>query len=165
MNHVFAYAMFLSVWFIYSPAQLKYWAPKERIYWVTTYTMIAKDFELKTAIDWLLYMTHNFLLFWLEESSIQHNTIWLLTKFFVWRKQWLFWWLRGNSIQLTEIWVLDPIYLYRVQLMDSGKGHVRVRDIRRGEVRSSIYVQFISWTWAQFSTTVFRSWNANSIFH
>ena len=39
---------------------------------------------------------------------------------------------------------LDPIYLYRVQLMDSGKGHVRVRDMRRGEVRSSIYVQFIS---------------------
>ena len=151
MNHVFAYAMFLSVWFIYSPAQLKYWAPKERIYWVTTYTMIAKDFELKTAIDWLLHMTHNFLLFWLEESSIQHNTIWLLTKFFVWRKQWLFWWLRGNSIQLTEIWVLDPIYLYRVQLtgqQERATSKWEIEDVEK--LRSSINVQFISWAWAQF---------------
>ena len=151
MNHVFAYAMFLSVWFIYSPAQLKYWAPKERIYWVTTYTMIAKDFELKTTIDWLLYMTHNFLLFWLEESSIQHNTIWLLTKFFVWMKQWLFWWLRGNSIQLTEIWVLDPIYLYRVQLtgqQERATSKWEIEDVEK--LRSSINVQFISWAWAQF---------------
>ena len=151
MNHVFAYAMFLSVWFIYSPAQLKYWAPKERIYWVTTYTMIAKDFELKTVIDWLLYMTHNFLLFWLEESSIQHNTIWLLTKFFVWRKQWLFWWLRGNSIQLTEIWVLDPIYLYRVQLtgqQERATSKWEIEDVEK--LRSSINVQFISWAWALF---------------
>ena len=84
MNHVFAYAMFLSVWFISSPAQFKYWAPKERIYWVTTYTMIAKDFELKTTIDWLIYIAHNFLLFWLEEMGIQHNSIRLITKFFVW---------------------------------------------------------------------------------